>query len=141
MSTPAARPSSGAALRRARRCFAGAALLALGFPAAIIVATFPYATDRPLTAAEVENNRNYYAAAYQAPDREYATRHLRVAREAALRERIEERIREFVRGHHLEDQPVLEIGSGRGYLQDAARDYTGLDISPTVARFYRKPFV
>jgi SAM-dependent methyltransferase len=36
---------------------------------------------------------------------------------------------------------VLEIGSGRGYLQDLAHNYTGLDISPTVARFYHKKFV
>jgi SAM-dependent methyltransferase len=35
----------------------------------------------------------------------------------------------------------LEIGSGRGYLQDVAEKYTGLDISPTVARFYHKKFV
>jgi SAM-dependent methyltransferase len=35
----------------------------------------------------------------------------------------------------------LEIGSGRGYLQDLAQDYTGLDISPSVARFYHKKFV
>jgi SAM-dependent methyltransferase len=36
---------------------------------------------------------------------------------------------------------VLDIGSGRGYLQDVAEDYTGLDISPTVRRFYHKKFV
>jgi hypothetical protein len=36
---------------------------------------------------------------------------------------------------------VLEIGSGRGYLQDVAQNYTGLDISPSVARFYHKKFV
>lgn len=36
---------------------------------------------------------------------------------------------------------MLEIGSGRGYLQDIAQNYTGLDISPSVARFYHKKFV
>ncbi len=36
---------------------------------------------------------------------------------------------------------MLEIGSGRGYLQDIAENYTGLDISPNVARFYHKKFI
>ena len=36
---------------------------------------------------------------------------------------------------------VLEISSGRGYLQDVAENYIGLDISPSVARFYQKKFV
>jgi len=35
----------------------------------------------------------------------------------------------------------LDIGSGGGSLQDAAQNYTGLDISPTAARFYHKKFV
>jgi SAM-dependent methyltransferase len=35
----------------------------------------------------------------------------------------------------------LEIGSGRGYLQDLAQNYTGLDISPSVQRFYHQRFV
>jgi SAM-dependent methyltransferase len=50
-------------------------------------------------------------------------------------------VRSFVDRFHLNDRPVLEIGSGRGYLQDLANDYTGLDISPAVARFYHKKFI
>ncbi|MCA2967624.1 MAG: class I SAM-dependent methyltransferase [Acidobacteriaceae bacterium] len=33
------------------------------------------------------------------------------------------------------------MGSGRGYLQDLVDDYTGLDLSPSVARHYHKKFV
>lgn len=47
----------------------------------------------------------------------------------------------FVKEFNLSSRPVLEIGSGRGYLQDIAENYTGLDISPSVARFYHKKFV
>lgn len=36
---------------------------------------------------------------------------------------------------------VLEIGSGRGYLQDTAPGYVGLDISLEAGRQYTKPFV
>ena len=36
---------------------------------------------------------------------------------------------------------MLEVGSGTGSLQDLVEDYTGLDISPNVARHYHKRFV
>jgi hypothetical protein len=35
----------------------------------------------------------------------------------------------------------LDIGSGRGYLQDVVENYPGLDISSNVSRFYHKKFV
>lgn len=47
----------------------------------------------------------------------------------------------FVKVHSLENKRILDVGAGRGYLQDVVHDYTGLDISPTVQRFYHKPFV
>ncbi len=34
----------------------------------------------------------------------------------------------------------LEVGCGRGTLQDAVEDYTGVDIAETVAPFLHKPF-
>jgi len=33
------------------------------------------------------------------------------------------------------------LATGQGYLQDIVADYTGLDISGTLRRFYHKPFV
>jgi SAM-dependent methyltransferase len=36
---------------------------------------------------------------------------------------------------------VLDIGAGRGHLQDIVEDYTALDISPSARRFFHKPFV
>jgi SAM-dependent methyltransferase len=117
--------------------------------AALVLAVlhFPYDVDAPLTEPELEAARKYYTAAYrQSPNNskapsEYETKYLRTAREAAKEFRIEEQVGEFVHRFGLADRPVLEIGSGRGYLQDLANDYTGLDISPSVAPFYRKKFV
>lgn len=108
---------------------------------------FPYDTDAPLTPKEVEAARKYYADAYRkpatdnGPASEYETEYIRVAEAAAKTFRIEEQVATFVRHFHLADRPVLEIGSGRGYLQDLAQNYVGLDISPTVARFYHKNFI
>jgi SAM-dependent methyltransferase len=108
---------------------------------------FPYDVDTPLTAKEIEAARKYYTDAYQKPvieshvTSEYETGYIREAEAAAEFFRIEEQVAAFVKRFNLSDRPVLEIGSGRGYLQDVAQNYTGLDISPTVARFYHKKFV
>jgi SAM-dependent methyltransferase len=108
---------------------------------------FPYDVDTPLTPKEIEAARKYYTEAYQKPaienqvKSEYETEYLRVAQAAAEAFRIEEQVSAFVKRYNLSDRPVLEIGSGRGYLQDVAQNYTGLDISPSVARFYHKKFV
>ncbi|MGD9613155.1 MAG: glycosyltransferase [Kiritimatiellia bacterium] len=34
----------------------------------------------------------------------------------------------------------LEVGCGRGYLQDVVADYVGVDLAASAARFLRKPF-
>jgi SAM-dependent methyltransferase len=108
---------------------------------------FPYDIDAPLTQQELEAARKYYTDAYQKPveqnneKSDYETQYIRVAEAAAKAARIEERVSEFVKKFNLNEREVLEIGSGRGYLQDVAERYTGLDISPSVARFYHKKFV
>jgi SAM-dependent methyltransferase len=107
---------------------------------------FPYDIDAPLTLQEIDAAKKYYAEAYEKPSEskersEYETEYIRVAEGAAKRFRIEEQVSAFVKQYRLTDRPVLEIGSGRGYLQDVAWHYTGLDISPNVARFYHKKFV
>lgn len=113
----------------------------------LAIIQFPYDIDVPLTNHELETVRNYYTEAYRKPAVEgplrsdYETEYLRVAKVAADASHIEERVSAFVRRFNLSDRPVLEVGSGRGYLQDVAKNYTGLDISPNVARFYHKRFV
>jgi SAM-dependent methyltransferase len=108
---------------------------------------FPYDADAPVPQKEVEAARKYYTDAYRKPEAEnqasseYETAYVRVAEAVAKELHIEEQVSEFIKRFNLNDRPVLEIGSGRGYLQDLARNYTGLDISPSVARFYHKKFV
>ena len=108
---------------------------------------FPFDVDEPLRQQQIDAARNFYTDVYRNPvsetqqASEYETKYLHVAEAAAKRNRIEEQVTEFVKQFNLSDRPVLEIGSGRGYLQDLAQDYTGLDISPSVARFYHKKFV
>ncbi len=122
-------------------------LSALSLVILLAVIHFPYDTDSPLTQREIEAARKFYTEAYRKPEvetqakSEYETKYIRVAEAAAKTFRIEEQVREFIQRYNLDDRPVLEIGSGRGNLQDLAKHYTGLDISPSVARFYHKKFV
>lgn len=124
----------------------------VGLPTALVVLIaalhFPYDVDVPLTEEEAERNRRFYAEAYEQPatadnqdTSELDSQYTRAAEAAAKASHIEEQIAEFVRRYDLRRRPVLEIGSGRGYLQDMADDYTGLDISLSVRRYYHKKFV
>ena len=124
-------------------------VIAVALVVSFIVAVlhFPYDVDAPLSELEVAAAQKYYTEAYHKPTTEklapsdYETEYMRVAQTVARATRIEEQVEAFVKRFNLSDQPVLEIGSGRGYLQDVAQNYIGLDISPTVARFYHKRFV
>ena len=49
-------------------------------------------------------------------------------------------LRHFVVANGLNEKRCLEVGSGRGAFQDLVADYTGLDLSSSVAGNYRKPF-
>lgn len=134
-------------LKKYLRVLKHVTVAALLFTILLSLLHFPYDVDAPLSEQEVEAARRYYTEAYKKPvvedpsRSEYETKYIRVAESAAKNYRIEERVAEFVRDFKLRDRPVLEIGSGRGYLQDLAQNYTGLDISPSVARFYHKKFV
>jgi SAM-dependent methyltransferase len=112
--------------------------------AAFIATHFPYATDAPLTPAEVAKSTAFYQQAYAAPSETPAPDedlYIQAATAAAEGWHIKDRLTEFAAAEHLDTKRVLEVGSGRGYLQDVVADYTGLDISPSVKRFYHKPFV
>ena len=112
--------------------------------AAIVSWQFPWATDGPVDRAE---EAAFYASAYAVPksdskaERDREEKYVAIAKRAAEAADIEGMVRNFVVSHHLTDKRVLDVGSGRGYLQDVVQDYTGLDISSTAARFYHKRFV
>jgi SAM-dependent methyltransferase len=115
--------------------FAMAAILSLLF--------FPWSTDGPLTQAERADLQKFYSTAYDkpVPEEKEDTRYVKIAEEEANRLDVTGIVSNFAHTFGLEDKKVLDIGSGRGYLQDVVADYTGLDISPSVRRFYHKPLV
>lgn len=47
----------------------------------------------------------------------------------------------FINDYKLHDKKCLEIGSAKGIYQNIVNDYTGLDISPTLSKYYSKPYV
>lgn len=49
-------------------------------------------------------------------------------------------VAEFVEQYGLSGARCLEIGCGRGLLQDIVEDYTGIDLSETVRSYLHKPF-
>jgi len=109
---------------------------------------FPYDTDVPLSAAEMNKERDYYAKAFAQGDRQLnpvespeQERYVNIGKSSAQGARIEEHVQAFVARYELAGKKALDVGSGRGYLQDIVDDYTGLDISTTAARFYHKKFV
>ncbi|MBI5281331.1 MAG: class I SAM-dependent methyltransferase [Candidatus Solibacter usitatus] len=125
------------------------AWLALALVAALYIAAlasaYPFDSDPPLTRAELDQTASYYQRAYSIPDGGSDSAaddvYVRVAAQAARLHRIPERVQAFVNDNRLGGAKVLEIGAGRGYLQDHVRDYTGLDISSTAHRFFHKPYV
>jgi SAM-dependent methyltransferase len=108
---------------------------------AIVLWHFPWAVDSS-TSRESEM-KTFYSIAYgPAPDTVYKPTALAKAASAAQEtNHIREQVAQFVSDNHLEHAHALEVGSGSGQLQDVVADYTGLDIAPTAARFYHKPFV
>lgn len=122
--------------------FVLAVLVVIGVPVAL---HFPRATDKPLSAAELAQTRDFYARAYTGaaedkPDPRQEI-YVRVAELAAQEYKILEKVTEFVTRHQLGKSKILDVGAGRGQLQDLVGDYTGLDISSSARRFYHKPFV
>lgn len=109
---------------------------------------FPWATDQPASPAERERAAaEFYRQAYAAPTaptpEEQAREqvYVRVAEAEAKAFDIEGIVRQFVAGYGLRGKRVLDVGAGRGYLQDMVENYVGLDISPTARRYFHKPFV
>jgi len=121
----------------------------------LVLIHFPYDVDPSLYGpAKVEaasvagsaptqkkRTSDFYESAYLQGPKPKGIDYESTARTAADNMGITSDVKAFVREHHLEDKKVLEVGSGRGSLQDVVADYTGLDLSPTVAPLYHKKFV
>jgi len=114
----------------------------IGFLLAVLF--FPYSSDAPLTAKEQALLWKFYATTYEKPKDAAGdddARYVNVAKEEADKVDVTGKITDFAAAAGLAGKRVLDIGAGRGYLQDVVADYTGLDISPSVQRFFHKRFV
>lgn len=110
----------------------------------LLVAFFPRTCDDLKTDAELAQARDYYAKAYakeSAAEGEPDPVYIQISELAVKAFAINDRVTQFVRKYSLESAHILDVGAGRGYLQDIVSDYTGLDISSSVRRFFHKPFV
>ncbi len=111
----------------------------------LLLLNFPYDSDQPISPADAAKARAFYAAIYDkhksAALSEEEEKYARLALEAAERWHVKDQVAGLVRNFNLDRKRALDIGSGQGYLQDIVSDYTGLDITPTVARYYHKPYV
>lgn len=103
--------------------------------AAIVAWTFPYATDDPVR-REVAT-AEFYAMIYGQDAEAVQPKAVAAADAADIRGTVSRLVTQY----HWEHARVLEVGSGTGYLQDVVADYTGLDIAPSAASYYHKPFV
>jgi len=123
-------------------------IVPLGAAIVLLAWFFPCDSDASLSNEEIAKERDYYAKAFAEGDRQLSPAespeeeaYVRIGRETAERLHIKEHVQTFVAQYNLAAKKVLDVGSGRGYLQDVVDDYTGLDISSTAARFYHKKFV
>jgi cyclopropane fatty-acyl-phospholipid synthase-like methyltransferase len=96
----------------------------------IAATQFSYDAGRPLSAEELAKSRQYYAEAYhketpaeEQPPSEYDTKYLKIGAEAAEAAHVREQVSDFAAKYGLQDGAVLDIGSGRGYLQDVVENY------------------
>ena len=130
---------------RIRRLFWAGVMALIAFyvilVAVLTVVHYPKDTDRSYNPKASSGSSGFYEAAYSVKNKNRGIDYEAFARSAAERFHITEMITGLVRRHKLSNSRVLEVGSGRGYLQDVVPDYTGLDLSSTVANHYHKPFV
>lgn len=104
-----------------------------------------YPSDQDVVKASA-NTTQYYQDAYSretaGDDTSLANeRYVKIAKAAAELYDVKGGVERFVRQYGVKGAKALEVGAGRGYLQDVVENYTGLDLSPSAQRFFHKPFV
>ena len=72
----------------------------------------------------------------------YEEQYLGDSYSAGISDRAEsEKLEGFINSFRLQNKRVLEVGCGRGAFQGLVNNWIGLDISSSVRRYIRKPFV
>jgi SAM-dependent methyltransferase len=114
----------------------------------LTVLNYPYASDASADVAVGKSALAYYETAYngchasgksEAFARE--EQYVQMARAHAEAAHVPEMISSFLKDCGLEQGCVLEVGAGSGFMQDLVSGYVGIDLSPTAARFFHKPFI
>ncbi|HET8622336.1 MAG TPA: class I SAM-dependent methyltransferase [Gemmatimonadales bacterium] len=126
---------------RARRVWLIVPLVTIAGMAAVLIGWhFPYATDDPVRREDAI--RAFYDLSYSGTSTLVKDNPL-TRESAAARTTFDVRgqVQRFVEQLGLEDAAVLDVGSGKGHLQDVVENYTGLDISSEAAKYYHKRFV
>ena len=86
----------------------------------------------------LDQSKKFYDDAYQ--ENPADTAYIDVEKSAAAMMDVKANLQHVITEYKMKGK-ALEVGSGTGQLQDLIQDYTGLDISPAVRRYYHKPFV
>src|ERR1041384_7792000 len=107
----------------------------------VLAAHFPYHYDNVTAAPALSSSESFYNKVYSSSGDDLSTDYAATEIDAAAAVGTEAQVRDFVARYDLRGKKALEVGAGRGTLQDVVDDYTGLDISATAARFYHKRFV
>lgn len=76
--------------------------------------------------------RSFYDDGYKAND--YAPR------QQVHNDSFREQVAHFIATHSLEDKRCLEVGCGRGWLQDLVEDYIGIDLATSAGAHVTRPF-
>jgi SAM-dependent methyltransferase len=127
-------------MARARRLSLTAAASAAAILGGLVAWHYPYATDDPVR--REDEIQAFYDLSYSGSSTVVKANPL--TREVALARttyNISGQVEQFVEQFGLENATVLDVGSGKGQLQDVVANYTGLDIAREAARYYHKPFV
>lgn len=146
--TAGVRPSGasiGSVLWDLRKPFLRVVVAYLIYFAVVVGIHFPYHTDSVVAPAVKTSEFKFYSDIYStqaaAEPESAGTAYVERAKKEIERGQVVPAIQYFVDEYGLQNQRVLDVGAGTGYLQDMVQNYVGLDISPTARRFFHKPFV
>ena len=127
--------------KRIVRFIVGSALIALFLVGCVVAFNFPYDVGPPDQSDALDASAAYYQDIYTPAEDGSNNAYIAFGRNASHTEGIAESVAEFTSRYGLANARTLEIGAGSGTLQDLTKDYTGLDIAESAARFFHKPFV
>jgi SAM-dependent methyltransferase len=105
----------------------------------LTLAHFPWSVDQADTSKLSDSSKLYWEQFYSSSSNK--VNYIAAKRNLPAKPPQFGPVSEFVRQYGLQGKRVLEIGAGRGTLQDVVEQYVGLDIAESVRTNFHKPFV